>query len=54
MMHDPETYHESMAFKPERFLETEGHVPEMDPILSPLGFGAASTLVVSWRITQSI
>lgn len=38
-MHDPETYHEPMAFKPERFLETEGQVPEMDPHFITFGFG---------------
>lgn len=39
MMHDPETYHEPMAFKPERFLEMEGQVPEMDPHSITFGFG---------------
>jgi hypothetical protein len=39
MMHDPTTYNDPMAFKPERFLETEGHVPEMDPHSIAFGFG---------------
>ncbi|GLI79146.1 hypothetical protein PoHVEF18_007474 [Penicillium ochrochloron] len=39
MMHDPTTYDDPMAFKPERFLETEGHVPEMDPHSIAFGFG---------------
>ena len=38
-MHDLETYHEPMAFKPERFLETEGQGPEMDPHSIAFGFG---------------
>lgn len=39
MTHDPETYHEPMAFKPERFLGVDGRSPEMDPRLLSFGFG---------------
>lgn len=39
MMHDSENYHDPMTFKPERFLETEGHEPEMDPHSIVFGFG---------------
>lgn len=38
-MHDPEIYRDPMIFKPERFLETEGHNPEMDPHSIAFGFG---------------
>lgn len=38
-MHDPTIYHDPMTFKPERFLEIEGHVPEMDPHSIVFGFG---------------
>ncbi|KAF7588524.1 hypothetical protein BBP40_005551 [Aspergillus hancockii] len=37
--HDPNTYHDPMAFKPERFLNDEGHTPEQDPHFLIFGFG---------------
>ncbi|KAI1444238.1 putative cytochrome P450 oxidoreductase OrdA-like protein [Annulohypoxylon stygium] len=37
--HDPNVYQDPMAFKPERFLETEGHKPEPDPHMFAFGFG---------------
>ncbi|KAI2466346.1 putative cytochrome P450 oxidoreductase OrdA-like protein [Annulohypoxylon bovei var. microspora] len=37
--HDPDVYHDPMAFKPERFLETDGRVPEPDPHMFVFGFG---------------
>ncbi|PLB46101.1 cytochrome P450 oxidoreductase OrdA-like protein [Aspergillus steynii IBT 23096] len=38
-MHDPQTYPDPMAFKPERFLECDGHAPELDPHKMAFGFG---------------
>ncbi|OJJ32368.1 hypothetical protein ASPWEDRAFT_117096 [Aspergillus wentii DTO 134E9] len=38
-MHDPSTYPDPMAFKPERFLDTDGHIPEPDPHNVAFGFG---------------
>ncbi len=38
-MHDPDVYHDPMTFKPERFLPTEGTIPEPDPHLYAFGFG---------------
>ncbi|KAI9934766.1 hypothetical protein ASPWEDRAFT_654684 [Aspergillus wentii DTO 134E9] len=37
--HDPDIYPDPMAFKPERFLNTENHIPERDPHLLSFGFG---------------
>ncbi|KAJ5103037.1 hypothetical protein N7532_003566 [Penicillium argentinense] len=37
--HDENVYHDPMAFKPERFLATDGHVPERDPHMLVFGFG---------------
>ncbi|OOF95350.1 hypothetical protein ASPCADRAFT_207823 [Aspergillus carbonarius ITEM 5010] len=37
--HDPTVYPDPMAFKPERFLASESHVPERDPRLLAFGFG---------------
>ncbi|KAF5007397.1 hypothetical protein FDECE_6283 [Fusarium decemcellulare] len=37
--HDPEVYKDPMAFRPERFLATETHVPETDPHKFVFGFG---------------
>ncbi|KAK7427395.1 hypothetical protein QQZ08_006164 [Neonectria magnoliae] len=37
--HDPEVYDEPMAFKPERFLETETNKPTPDPHMFVFGFG---------------
>jgi hypothetical protein len=39
MMHDPALYHDPMAFKPDRFLEIDGRVPEIDPQTFVFGFG---------------
>lgn len=39
MTHDPELYHDPMAFKPERFLGIDGKEPEMDPHTIVFGFG---------------
>ncbi|PYH49722.1 cytochrome P450 [Aspergillus saccharolyticus JOP 1030-1] len=38
-LHDPATYPDPGAFKPERFLETEDHRPERDPHFLAFGFG---------------
>lgn len=38
-MHDPTTYHDPMVFKPERFLESDSHTPELDPHKMAFGFG---------------
>ncbi|KAI1100667.1 putative cytochrome P450 oxidoreductase OrdA-like protein [Jackrogersella minutella] len=37
--HDPNVYDDPMAFKPERFLEADGHKPEQDPNAFVFGFG---------------
>lgn len=37
--HDPENYHDPMAFKPERFLEVDGRMPELDSRNYAFGFG---------------
>ncbi|EJC98990.1 cytochrome P450 [Fomitiporia mediterranea MF3/22] len=37
--HDEKTYHDSMAFKPERFIGINGREPEMDPEQFVFGFG---------------
>lgn len=37
--HDPYTYSDPMEFKPDRFLSSEGHTPEMDPRSIVFGFG---------------
>ncbi|KPM36011.1 O-methylsterigmatocystin oxidoreductase [Neonectria ditissima] len=37
--HDPEVYDEPMAFRPERFLETETQKPAPDPHMFVFGFG---------------
>ncbi|KAI1209572.1 putative cytochrome P450 oxidoreductase OrdA-like protein [Annulohypoxylon truncatum] len=37
--HDPDVYRDPMIFKPERFLETDGHKPEPDPRMFAFGFG---------------
>lgn len=37
--HDPKTYPDPMAFKPERFLHHAGHIPESDPYQLSFGFG---------------
>ncbi|KAF3391419.1 O-methylsterigmatocystin oxidoreductase [Penicillium rolfsii] len=39
MTHDPEVYHNPMAFEPERFLYFDGKEPEMDPCTIIFGFG---------------
>ncbi|KAH8423690.1 cytochrome P450 [Aspergillus melleus] len=38
-MHDPKLYPDPMAFKPERFLQTDNHMPELDPHKMAFGFG---------------
>uniref|UniRef100_P9WEI7 Cytochrome P450 monooxygenase claR n=1 Tax=Ampulloclitocybe clavipes TaxID=56467 RepID=CLAR_AMPCV len=37
--HDPSQYHNADEFKPERYLETDGNVPELDPHALAFGFG---------------
>ncbi|GAB1190939.1 hypothetical protein APSETT444_000107 [Aspergillus pseudonomiae] len=37
--HDPEVYSDPMSFRPERFLASDGHVPERDPHTLVFGFG---------------
>ncbi|KAI2619924.1 putative cytochrome P450 oxidoreductase OrdA-like protein [Hypoxylon sp. NC1633] len=37
--HDPEVYHDPMAFEPKRFLAMDGHKPEPDPHVFVFGFG---------------
>jgi len=37
--HNPDVYHEPMEFKPERFLPTDGSLPEPDPHKLSFGFG---------------
>ena len=40
MLHDPRVYVDPDKFTPDRFLVTEGHVPEMDPSeVGVFGFG---------------
>ncbi|KAI1457470.1 putative cytochrome P450 oxidoreductase OrdA-like protein [Annulohypoxylon moriforme] len=37
--HDPDVYRDPMVFRPERFLEADGHKPEPDPHMFAFGFG---------------
>lgn len=37
--HDPNVYPDPTTFKPERFLETDGNTPELDPYTLSFGFG---------------
>ncbi|KAJ9647671.1 hypothetical protein H2204_000301 [Knufia peltigerae] len=37
--HDPQTYHDPMTFRPERFLPINGNIPEQDPDAYVFGFG---------------
>ena len=39
MTHDEDVYTDPFAFKPERFLEENGHVPEPDSRAVAFGFG---------------
>lgn len=39
MTRDPDVYSDPLEFKPERFLEGGGRVPEQDPRYSVFGFG---------------
>lgn len=39
MAHDPENYNDPFTFKPERFLEVEGRMPELDSRNFVFGFG---------------
>lgn len=39
MTHDPDYYPDPFVFKPERYLEESGHVPEPDPRAIAFGFG---------------
>lgn len=39
LTHDPETYHDPMSFKPERFTTSDNRAPEMDPRGMVFGFG---------------
>lgn len=37
--HDPQTYHDPMHFKPERYMSSDGRGPEPDPRKFVFGFG---------------
>ncbi|KAF9889863.1 hypothetical protein FE257_006953 [Aspergillus nanangensis] len=37
--HDPDVYPDPMQFKPERFIESDSHIPEYDPYMLAFGFG---------------
>lgn len=39
ILRDPEVYTDPLAFKPERYLEENGNVPEQDPRVAVFGFG---------------
>ncbi len=39
MLHDPAVYDKSFEFRPERFIQTEGKEPEMNPHKMVFGFG---------------
>lgn len=39
MTHDPDYYPDPFVFKPKRYLEENGHVPEPDPRAIAFGFG---------------
>lgn len=39
MTHDPDYYPEPFVFRPERYLEENGHAPEPDPRTIAFGFG---------------
>ncbi|KAJ3552901.1 hypothetical protein NM688_g3906 [Phlebia brevispora] len=52
--HDPEVYSDPMAFKPERFLSTDGKAPEQDPRAFCFGFGRRySELLCKARLGES-
>ncbi|KAJ9208235.1 hypothetical protein DTO021D3_1065 [Paecilomyces variotii] len=42
--HEPETYHDPMTLKPERFLSDNDHITELDPHTMVFGFGVVSVL----------
>ena len=44
MTHDEDVYTDPFAFKPERFLEENGHVPEPDSRAVAFGFGRRCVL----------
>ncbi|KAE8375757.1 cytochrome P450 [Aspergillus bertholletiae] len=39
LTHDPDVYSDPMSFRPERFLASDGHIPERDPHTLVFGFG---------------
>lgn len=42
--HEPETYHDPMTLKPERFLSDNDHITELDPHTMVFGFDVVSVL----------
>jgi len=63
MAHDPDNYHDPLIFKPERFLEVNGRVPELDSRNFGFGFGrrvcpgkelAESTMFIAIAMTAVV